>query len=181
MLIRLLANRGRAARTILPDLNCCRLITRLYRFFDFWHSGTRYFHRNRVVFGISGSFLHITKPFRHVAKSLRHIAKKLHHRTSAGWHTFGTPVSGSGPFCPEKRGICVTRRESRDFCLSTRDFCLSTRDVCSATRDVCLSTHPVCSATRGICLPTHPVCSATRAVCRQFTPFVHQHAPFAAQ
>jgi hypothetical protein len=72
---RSLANQGRAALTVLPDLNCCLLTTHLYRCFDFWHSGTRNFHQHRVVFGISGSFLHIAEPLRHIAEPLRQVAK----------------------------------------------------------------------------------------------------------
>jgi hypothetical protein len=53
------------------------LTTPLYRFFDFWHSGTRCFHRNRVVFGISGSFRHVAKSFGNIAKPVGNIAKAV--------------------------------------------------------------------------------------------------------
>jgi hypothetical protein len=42
--------------TVLPDIQQLPFDHTSLSLFDFWHSGTRCFHRNRVVFGISGHF-----------------------------------------------------------------------------------------------------------------------------
>jgi hypothetical protein len=147
MLIRLLDNQGRAALTVLPALNCCLLTTHLYRYFDFWHSRTRYFHRNRVVFGISGSFLHITEPLRHVAEPSRQVAK---------------------PFSQVAKPFRQVAKSFRQVAKSFRQVAKSFRQVAKPFRQVAKSFRQVAKSFRQVAKSFRQVAKSFRQVEKSF-------------